>query len=45
VGDVKVGPNGGRGAERVLYDEAGNMWYTPDHYEISIPVRTGRKLP
>lgn len=44
VGDIKVGPDGQRGAERVLYDEAGNVWYTPDHYETFVPVRTGRSL-
>jgi len=44
VGDIRVGPGGTRGAERVLYDNAGNLWYTPDHYKTFIPVRTGRTM-
>ncbi|KIG14685.1 hypothetical protein DB30_06411 [Enhygromyxa salina] len=42
MGDIRVGEGGTRGAERALYD-AGNLWYTPDHYQTFIPMRTGRK--
>jgi len=45
VGDVRVGPGGSRGAQRAVYDEAGNIWYSPDHFETFIPIRTGRTLP
>ena len=42
VGDIRVGSGGSRGEQRAVYDEAGNVWFTPDHYESWIPIRIGR---
>ncbi len=32
VGDIHVGQGGRRGEQRLVYDEAGNAFFTPDHF-------------
>jgi hypothetical protein len=34
----------GRGQQRIVIDEAGNTWFTPDHYETWIPIRTSGNI-
>jgi hypothetical protein len=44
VGDIRVGQNESRGSERIVYDEAGNIYYSPDHFQTDfVPIRTGRR--